>query len=574
MDIPTLNAPTVTPTQQPDAYNTLRPTAADFGGIAAEGIAKSGEILNQYAMFQKQKADALAVTDASNQLSDKLNTIMSDPTTGLLNMRGKDALKVPQLFQQQYEQAMSGIADKLTNTSQRVAFTQMAAGERHWTQMRIDNHIANEMEQYGHQTYATAISNAQSLAIKANGDPSVIAGAVSQIHGLVLAQAKSEGWSPETTDYMMTTAQSALHEGVIENMLTAGHTQQAQLYYNHVKDSITGQAQDKIQQELKVSTIATQATIQSNQIISAHPGDLAAQEDAARKIDDPSIQQEVIRQITQHDEILNRAKEDQHRNDLDTANQIINSGKGYNSIPPAIQARFTPSEVDAYHKLDNMLKSGIEPAQNWSKWTDFMNKVATDPAAVSKMNLMTEMRPYVDNAHYNQAVNLQSAAAAATGGDKTKLTSLMSPMDKFNATVFPVAFPNEKSPSSLTGQDKAQYGRLMSEVQSAVTAQESSLGRKLTPQELQKTMDDFVHEQIFVHHTFWPDSQVSRAQITADNEGDAYIPLAKIPAQNVENIRNYLRSMGTNPTDDAVQKIYAAVILGDDARIQSIAKGE
>lgn len=523
-------------------------------------------------MFQKQKNDSLAVTDAMNQLSDKTNAILSDPKTGLLNRRGKDSLSVPQDFADQYTDAVGDITSKLTNKSQQVAFGAMAASERRYSQMRIDQHVSSEMQQFQDQTYKTAISNAVSRAITSNGDPAIISGALDQIGALVRVQGHSMGWSEDMTQYMLHQAQSSLHEGVIQNMLTAGNSKQAQLYYDQVKDDIDGQEQDKIQQALKVGVVRTEATVQANSIIGAHPGDLSAQIEAARKIDDPMIHDEVIRQISQNDELQQRAKEDQHRNDLDMANAIVASGKGFNSIPPSIVARMTPSEAEGYRKYANYLASGAEPAQNWSKWTDFVASMAKNPNDIANQNLMTTIRPYVDNEHYNQAVEMQKAAVEATKGDKTKLTALQDPMERFNNTVFPVAFPKEKSPADLTGDDKSRYGQLMSEVQADISNQEGQLGRKLTPTELQKTMDSFVHEQVFVHHTFLPDEQKPIATLTKDEKGNAYVPLAQIPQARIGGIQNYITSVGGKVSDDKVQRIYAAAMLGDDDAIMQIAK--
>lgn len=572
MDIPTISDTSVTPETLPSGYNRTNYSPVDFGGAEGEALNEAGKNTQQFLMVLKQKNDSLAVTDAMNQLSDKTNEILSDPKTGLLNKRGKDALSVPQDFATQYEQAAGDITSKLSNLSQRAAFGAMAASERRYSQMRIDQHVSSEMQQFQDQTYKTAIFNAQSRAISSNGDPTVIAGALDQIGALVRVQSHTLGWSEDMTQYMLHQATSSLHEGVIQNLLTAGNSKQAQTYYDNVKGDIDGQEQDKIQQALKVGLVRTQATTEAQQIISDNPNDLAAQLKKAQGIDDPQIHDEVIRQISQNDELQQRAKEDQHRNDLQTANSIVASGKGFNAIPPAIVARMSPSEAEGYRKYSNYLASGAEPAQNWGKWTDFVASMAKNPNDVAGMNLMTSIRPYVDNEHYNQAVEMQKAAISATQGDKTKLTELLDPMERFNDTVFPVAFPKNKSPTELTGDEKSRYGQLMSEVQADISNQEGQLGRKLSPTELQKTMDSFVHEQVFVHHTFLPDEQKPVAALTKDEQGNAYVPMAQIPEARVGGIQNYITSVGGKVSDDKIQRIYAAAMMGDDDAIIQIAK--
>ena len=572
MDIPVLEDTTVTPTELPDGYNRVRYSPVDFGAAGGEALQNVGKDAADYAQYLKQKNDSLAVTAGMNQLSDKVNDLLSNPDTGLLNRKGKDSLTVPQDFQKGYEQAAGDVMNGMSNLSQRSAFAAMAASERRYSQMRIDTHIASEMQQFQDQTYKAAIMNAQNRAITSNGDPDVVSGALGQIGALVRAQSHAQGWSEDTTQYMLAQAQSDVHEGVIQNMLTAGNAKQAQSYYDAVKGDISGSEQNKIQAALKVGVVRNEATSQAQKIIADNPGDLAAQIKAADKVDDPDIHDEVVRQISNHDELLQRAQQDQKKQDMQTADTIVNSGKGFNAIPPAIVARMTTQEFKGYHEAANYVASGVEPPQNWAKWTDFTADFAKNPTSIAGQNLMTTIRPYVDNEHYNQAVDMQKAAIQATQGDKTKLTALQDPMERFNNTVFPVAFPSQDSATKLTGADKARYGQLLSTVQNDISTQELQLGRKLTPVELQKTMDDFVHEQVFVHHTFLSDEQKPVAALTKDEQGNAYVPLAQIPPARLTGIQNYIQSVGAKPSDDKVQRIYAAAILGDDEAIKQIAQ--
>src|SRR5690348_14968345 len=137
LDVPVISDTSVTPTTVADGYNRTRYSPEDFGAAGGQALQKVGQDAQDYLMFQKQKNDSLAVTDAMNQLSDKTNTILSDPKTGLLNRRGKDSLSVPQDFQDAYTEAVGDITSKLSNKSQQVAFGAMAASERRYSQMRI-----------------------------------------------------------------------------------------------------------------------------------------------------------------------------------------------------------------------------------------------------------------------------------------------------------------------------------------------------------------------------------------------------------------------------------------------------
>lgn len=564
IDLPHLETETVEPGQLPGPYSRLSYNPEQFGGGAAEA-------LNQVGQQVKEKADALAVTDASNKLSDRLNTILSDPQTGLFNRRGKDALTVPKDFQDAYTQAISDINGTLTDVNQKVAFQQMASQQRSYREFQIDRHVSGEMQTFANQTYETAVKNAQMLGAENADNPEILAGAMQTQRNAIMTQAHTEGWGPDMTDYMLRSEASNMHFGVVNSLMEKGELDKAQAYYDNFKDEFNPVHKSAVINALQAEETKQTAFQTASKIQADNPNDLAAQLKQVAAIPNQQVHDQVLDRIKSDAEVMKQAQEQQHTNLVKSIATDIDGGKPWQQIQSVRWMQLDAQEQEAFQKRSNQVQSGVEPPQNWNKYTDLMTQFSKDPKGFASINLMTDARPYLDNEHYQEIVKLQQAALDGKDGNKEAYTSLLEPKQRFDNTIVPIAFPGVKNPDQLTGDDKVRYGNLLSQAQDLITQQEQTEGRKLKPQEVQQVMDNFAHEQVFVHNKYFPGSdQKPLVSITKDEQGRAFVPRDQIPDAIRSNFQNYASSIKVTLTDDKLERAYAAALRNDDAAVQEI----
>jgi hypothetical protein len=62
------------------------------------------------------------------------------------------------------------------------------------------------------------------------------------------------------------------------------------------------------------------------------------------------------------------------------------------------------------------------------------------------------------------------------------------------------------------------------------------------------------------------DPEKIAALVPIGDRGAAYVPLSRIPRENVARLKHLMRLNGVMVTDDRLQRAHAAALLGDEAQ--------
>ncbi|EPF9261697.1 hypothetical protein ACSWFY_001883, partial [Escherichia coli] len=92
-----------------------------------------GDVAEQYAGIiaqAKQRANVAMAQDASLSLSQISSDLLNNPETGLLNLKGKNAIGKGQEYTQQFDAQIEQLAMSLPDEQARNAFMQQAQQQR------------------------------------------------------------------------------------------------------------------------------------------------------------------------------------------------------------------------------------------------------------------------------------------------------------------------------------------------------------------------------------------------------------------------------------------------------------
>lgn len=524
----------------------------------AQGLQNFGQGLEQYAQKAKRDADNTAVYEADRKLGEWENRKLYDSQEGAYQVLGKDSMALPERLMPDYDKTASELEAGLTNEEQKQAFRKLSGNRRLDVDRGLQNHISKQISIYEAQAADSYVENAINAAAANYDDPERIATEVDRIEMARRSRASATGEAPEVTEQLIRDDTSKAHVAVINRMLGEGRYAWAGEYLEANKEEIGATVIDEVEKAVRTGKIREESQDHADKIMAGNPKDRSAALADARKINDPDVQEATVDQINQRFNEINQVREENRRNRINDATQIITNGGTVNDIPPAQWNQMSKEERAGLKALQNR----GEWYQDDKRWYDFMQ---TDPDTIATMNLYTEVRPYVDDQHWDMALRhkqsiLEAKKAKSTDFDTTidfqkRLKNSLVENGVFGADLL-------SGSKDVSDADKTRYARIESEASIAIATFNENKGRKATPQEMEKIIDDIVLRKVYVPRTF-TDPERLTIEIQQDDLGRVYIPRKKIPAAEVGDMQRYAESLGKVADDDKLERAYGAVIMGD-----------
>ncbi|HHG1728952.1 TPA: hypothetical protein ACPUPS_002009 [Enterobacter cloacae] len=189
-----------------------------------------GDVISQVApkaidMFAqaKQRADVAQVQDASLQLSQISNELLTNPDTGLLNLQGKNALGKGQEYTQQFDSQAEQIAMTLPEGA-RTGFMQQAQQQRIQFTTQAGRHEINQLNAYEEWQFQATLANNGKLAASAYGDNANYVLYNQQTFQQIETYGAAHGWSAEQiqakkTEFKEKVADTALSQWSANNSI-------------------------------------------------------------------------------------------------------------------------------------------------------------------------------------------------------------------------------------------------------------------------------------------------------------------------------------------------------------------
>jgi len=206
------------------------------------------------------------------------------------------------------------------------------------------------------RTAANAISEARlgeaadDMAASWN-DPKTTARSLAIISAEAESLGLREGWTPEIIKSKIEEARTVGFQRRIEAALVQDPAA-AQKIYEDNKTLIDGRQRAAIEQKLEAGVLRQQSQQATAEIKLAHPGDLAAQIEAAKRIANPKVQDETIARLDAEHARSERLRAQADRQNRQSAWQTIISGGSIDQIPARQLAALDGTTIGAMREFD------------------------------------------------------------------------------------------------------------------------------------------------------------------------------------------------------------------------------
>lgn len=159
-----------------------------------------GDVAEQYAGViaqAKQRANVAMAQDASLSLSQISSDLLNNPETGLLNLKGKNAIGKGQEYTQQFDAQVEQLAMSLPDEQARNAFMQQAQQQRIQFTTQAGRHEIGQINAYEEGQFQATLLNNGKNAAALYGDNAAYVLANKQTFQQIEEYGAAHGWSDE-----------------------------------------------------------------------------------------------------------------------------------------------------------------------------------------------------------------------------------------------------------------------------------------------------------------------------------------------------------------------------------------
>ncbi|HAJ8190544.1 TPA: hypothetical protein HNX15_22510, partial [Escherichia coli] len=159
-----------------------------------------GDVAEQYAGIiaqAKQRANVAMAQDASLSLSQISSDLLNNPETGLLNLKGKNAIGKVQEYTQQFDAQVEQLAMSLPDEQARNAFMQQAQQQRIQFTTQAGRHEIGQINAYEEGQFQATLLNNGKNAAALYGDNAAYVLANKQTFQQIEDYGIAHGWSDE-----------------------------------------------------------------------------------------------------------------------------------------------------------------------------------------------------------------------------------------------------------------------------------------------------------------------------------------------------------------------------------------
>ena len=361
---------------------------------------------------------------------------------------------------------------------------------------------------------------------------------------------------------------SKAHTGVINELVSQDMASTAEEYFDDNINEIDASTRDELRTTFEANANLETVQTESSTIMKVFSAskDLyqdrtRAEEEALLYVEDNykgQLEEDLKKEIVAKFAIERRFKSQNVKAAKESGWQAVDKGE---PIPKEILHLLDGTTIESMENHRRMRGAGEQPHQNWQFYSDFITK---DDAHRAKLmqNPMTEIRPYVDDAHYEKILGMIKV------GKSKSFTNLSA----INGVVKHAYNINSEKIGKQGGDANQKYSTVVDKVWEIVYDKETATGKKLNQKEIQ----DIVNEQMIVvslDKVGW-DEDKYKALVTSDEWKKAYVAFENVPENDATVYKNYLISKGiTNPGKKLVAFLYtASIVPGSNAQKAMIAK--
>lgn len=363
-------------------------TADQLGRLANTVAALSTQQVAEMQRKERDRADQVALLDAETQLGKWENKRLYDPQSGAFQVKGKDAMPLPEEVGGEFDTVASALESTL-NPRQREQFAPVKARRSQNLDANLRRHVFGEMQTYEAQTVAAAEENASESAVANALDPRRVGEELKRGVDAIKQSAPRLGMSPDVLEKHVNDFTTKTHVGVIGRLLTNNQTRAAKIYFEETKGEITGSALGQVEKAIEVGGQRAEAQKATDEILAAG-GSLKEQRTKAKAIEDPEVRDQVTQRLEHEAAVSERESREQEEATLLNAYNIVDRSHDVTSIPPGAWANLPGNARSALRGYATSLAKGVPIETDQQVYYMLREAATTDPDAfLNKTNLLT-----------------------------------------------------------------------------------------------------------------------------------------------------------------------------------------
>lgn len=381
--------------------------------------------------------------------------------------------------------------------------------------------------------------------------------------------------------------QSGTNSAVIERLLNTGKDKTAKEFYDEHKAEFTVNDRARLEKTLEEGSYRGEALRKSREII-GESADLKEALTRVDKINDPELVRRVRDGVTQHYNDQAHAVKLQQDALYETAGNAIDQAvvnakkKGLTTltarsfVKPSEWAQLSLGEKSALQAYADHALKPVPRETNDQKYLDFIYMSPEERAQLSKRDYHTKYRQYFsdgDQARADSDLQRAREAKPGAGAKEFHVSDTQSLTDQIRDTFRTQLIDPNKKQSNYSEEEVKREAQFQRNSVAAVEAEERAKGKKLTPTERQAVVDrekDRAIKEAWVPGRFWGTNKKMAIDLTEDDKARVVVPLDKIPAGDLESLKNYFRSKNKQPTDDKLRRAYGQYMLGNRKALEQI----
>lgn len=504
---------------------------------AAQEIAK---ITQEHA----QKADQVALLDADNQLS----AIKTNLEVQTLQKRGKDAIGASAQVDEQWKQATSAIEATLTNDNQKENFRIRADHHYQVLNETVQKHSASEFQQYDAQNTEAALQNRRNDAVTHNTDPAIVGQSLAESKDLLTLYGQRNGWSDEEMKSKQADVASKIHAGVIQSLSDSGQDLTAKHYFDAHKGELVQSDLAHSSDVVKASSVKGEAQRQRDKIVASN-SNMTDAITAARKIEDPDVQEATERLVRQDFLEKAAALRDQREQLMTGATNIVERTHSFDSIPASQIALMSVGERASLRSYADAFQKTGTVRTDLTRYYALV-QMATTPETHDKFLQLdlNQEKPNLSPSDFEEMVKLQ---ASVRKGEEKPLKQLYTNQQIVSGVINQAQIGVDKKGKVL---DKGMIAQFREAVRQQTDQFEAENGRLPTGDEVKRIANELATQHVVERPRSWwfgtSGQDVRTFQMT---QGEVPIlSIRDVPAQAKAQIRNALTNRHLPVTDQAI----------------------
>jgi hypothetical protein len=220
---------------------------------ADKALSQVGAAMDSIYQDEKRKATIASVYEARAAVDALADDIESNPETGVIAQRGKNAVNMESRYMPGWDEKIGAIRGKYaTNPDVLLALDGYTADRGNHLRRSMARHEYGETQKLYVTGIEAAITTARDKAVSAT-DPNESERHIQLVRNAVTDLGAVEGWTPEIVAQKQKEQESGARRGVAENLINKGQYEAAKAYMGKYGETLTEEDEAAVVQYGKVA---------------------------------------------------------------------------------------------------------------------------------------------------------------------------------------------------------------------------------------------------------------------------------------------------------------------------------